>query len=56
MRENDPIGSNRTLLPPDGRAANLLALDDNLTELAATDARKSRLVELRSLGRAGSPA
>ncbi len=34
-------------LPPEERSANLLALDDALTELATLDARKSRVVELR---------
>ena len=34
----------------DQRSAELVALDDALTELAAIDARKSRLVELRFFG------
>ncbi len=38
------------LIPPCERAANLLALDDALTELAVVDARKSRVVELRFFG------
>ncbi|MBA3961381.1 MAG: sigma-70 family RNA polymerase sigma factor [Chthoniobacterales bacterium] len=38
------------LVPPSERAANLLALDDALTELAVVDARKSRVVELRFFG------
>jgi RNA polymerase sigma factor (TIGR02999 family) len=37
-------------LPPEERAANLVALDEALTELAAVDARKSRVVELRFFG------
>ncbi len=38
------------LVLPSERAANLLALDDALTELAVVDARKSRVVELRFFG------
>ncbi|MGH7937002.1 MAG: ECF-type sigma factor, partial [Chthoniobacterales bacterium] len=41
---------NEALVPPQERAANLVALDDALTELAAIDARKSRVVELRFFG------
>ena len=35
---------------PGKRAAELVALDDALTELAAVDPRKSRVVELRFFG------
>jgi RNA polymerase sigma factor (TIGR02999 family) len=35
---------------PEERAADLVALDDALKALAATDARKSRVVELRFFG------
>ncbi|MEO6969456.1 MAG: sigma-70 family RNA polymerase sigma factor [Chthoniobacterales bacterium] len=44
------IELDETLLSPEERAANLVALDDALTELAAIDARKSRVVELRFFG------
>ena len=44
------IELNEGLLQPEERAANLLALDDALTELATIDARKSRVVELRFFG------
>ncbi len=36
--------------PPAERPANLLALDEALTELAAIDSRKARVVELRFFG------
>jgi RNA polymerase sigma factor (TIGR02999 family) len=38
------------LIPSAERAANLVALDDALSQLAAVDARKSRVVELRFFG------
>jgi RNA polymerase sigma factor (TIGR02999 family) len=38
------------LVLPEERAANLLALDEALAELATIDARKSRVVELRFFG------
>lgn len=44
------IELDEALVPPQERAANLVALDDALTELAAIDARKSRVVELRFFG------
>ena len=44
------IELDEALLPPEERAANLLALDDALTELATIDARKSQVVELRFFG------
>ncbi len=44
------IELNEALIPPAERAAHLVALDDALTQLAAIDARKSRVVELRFFG------
>jgi RNA polymerase sigma-70 factor, ECF subfamily len=44
------IELNEAALPPEERAANLVALDDALMELAVVDARKSRVVELRFFG------
>ncbi len=38
-----------TLVSP-GRATDVVALDDALTSLAAVDARKSQVVELRFFG------
>lgn len=46
----EKIELNEAALPPEERAANLVALDDALTELAVVDARKSRVVELRFFG------
>ena len=46
----EKIELDEAALPPHERPANLLALDDALTELAALDARKSRVVELRFFG------
>jgi RNA polymerase sigma factor (TIGR02999 family) len=46
----EKIEFDEALLPPEERAANLLALGDALTELATIDARKSRVVELRFFG------
>ena len=37
-------------ISPEGRGAELLELDEALTELAAVDLRKSRIVELRFFG------
>ena len=38
------------MVSPQGRGADLVALDDSLTALAAVDPRKSRMVELRFFG------
>jgi RNA polymerase sigma factor (TIGR02999 family) len=46
----EKIELDEAALPPEERAANLVALDDALTELAVVDARKSRVVELRFFG------
>jgi RNA polymerase sigma factor (TIGR02999 family) len=41
---------NEAMAVPEKRAAELVALDDALIELAAVDPRKSRVVELRFFG------
>ena len=46
----EKIELNEAALAPEERAANLVALDDALTELATIDPRKSRVVELRFFG------
>lgn len=44
------INLDEALIVPPQRGAALIALDDALTRLAATDARKARIIELRFFG------
>jgi len=44
------VSLEEAMVSPQGRGADLVALDDSLTALAAVDPRKSRMVELRFFG------
>jgi RNA polymerase sigma-70 factor (ECF subfamily) len=44
------VSLEEAMVSPQGRGADLVALDDSLTALAAVDPRKSRIVELRFFG------